>query len=161
VGVWLAAGPRRILRVLGGLLVGFGVFDEASGLVPHAMHRREAIAAGEATASDTLHLIFASVDVLFIFLIVGFGAFALGSRFRLYSLGTILVLLVFGFLAAQDAGRVAANLPTPYNGLEERINIFGYLLWVAVLAIALQRGQGTTTSHRVEMPTPASEAVAR
>jgi uncharacterized membrane protein len=141
VGVWLSADGRRSRRVVGALLVGFGVFDEASGLIPHAMHQREALAAGEATTSDTMHLIFASIDVLFIFLIVGFGAFALGRRFRIYSIATFVILLVFGFVAAQDAGRVAANLPTPYNGLEERINIFGYLLWAAVLAIGLLRAE--------------------
>jgi hypothetical protein len=141
VGVWLSAGSRRSRRVVGRLLIGSSLFDFASSFIPHAMHQREALAAGGVTTSDTLHLVFASIDVLFIFLIVGFGAFAFGRRFRLYSIGTILVLLVFGFLAAQDAGRVAANLPTPYNGLEERINIFGYLLWAAVLAIGLLRAQ--------------------
>ena len=32
------------------------------------------------------------------------------------------------------------NLPTPWVGVRERINIYGYMLWMAVLAIALLRG---------------------
>lgn len=154
VGVWLSAGPKRALRVVGGLLVGFGAFDLVGKFLPvGSMHQREALAAGGATLTDTLHLILAGVDTLFIFLIIGFGAFALGKWFRLYSIGTILVLLVFGFLAAQDAARVAANLPTPYTGLEERINIFGYYLWAAVLAIGLLRApveQPQSDSLRLE-----------
>ena len=41
-----------------------------------------------------------------------------------------------------DALRVQANLPTPWAGLWERINIAGLLLWVVVLAIALLRVLG-------------------
>lgn len=160
VGVWLCAGPNRALRVVGGLLVGFGVFDEAAGLAPHAMHQREVLAVGGSTLSDTLHLVFTGVDTLFIFHILGFGAFALGKRFRLFSLGTILVLLVSGFLAAQDTDRVAANLSTPYNGLEERINIFGYLLWTATLAIALLRAQRKPAPRPVGMPAIVPQEVA-
>ena len=36
---------------------------------------------------------------------------------------------------------MAANLPTPWQGLMERTNAFGYMLWVAVLAIMLSRDQ--------------------
>lgn len=82
------------------------------------------------------------MDVLFILLIIGFGATAFGKRFRLYSIGTILVLLVFGALTGLDGPRIQANLPTPWVGVMERICIFGSMLWVAVLAIALLRVQG-------------------
>jgi len=36
---------------------------------------------------------------------------------------------------------MAANLPTPWLGVTERISIFGYMLWIAVLAIVLLRTQ--------------------
>lgn len=45
-------------------------------------------------------------------------------------------------LTSSDAPRVQANLPTPWAGLCERINIAGLLLWVVVLAIALLRVPG-------------------
>jgi hypothetical protein len=48
---------------------------------------------------------------------------------------------VFGVLTGLDQPRLAANLPTPWMGVWERISIFGYMLWVAVLAIALLRAQ--------------------
>ena len=45
-----------------------------------------------------------------------------------------------------DAPRIAANLPTPWIGVWERINIGVFLLWVVVLAIALLRIRETSNS---------------
>lgn len=139
LGVWRSAGRKRVLRVMAGLLVGYGAVCTVGPFTP--MHQREALAAVGRTLTDTLHIIGAMVDVLFILLIIGFGVTAFGKRFRLYSIGTILILLVFGALAGMDAPRIEANLPTPWAGVMERINIYGYLLWVVVLAIALLRAQ--------------------
>jgi hypothetical protein len=74
-----------------------------------------------------------------ILLIIGFGAAADGKWFRFYSYATIVVLIVTGALAFLDIPRLAANLPTPWLGVRERINIYGYMLWVAVLALVLWR----------------------
>jgi len=49
----------------------------------------------------------------------------------------MLVFLIFGVLAGIDGPRIAANLPTPWLGVWERINVFGYMLWVFILAIVL------------------------
>jgi hypothetical protein len=75
---------------------------------------------------------------------IGFGATAFGKRFRLYSIATMVILVVFGVLTGVDAPRVQANLPTPWLGVWERISIAVDMLWVAVLAITLLRVQGTT-----------------
>jgi hypothetical protein len=64
-----------------------------------------------------------------------------GRRFRIYSIATILTLAAFGALAARDASRLEAGEPTPWLGASERINIYAYLLWVALLAISLLRRQ--------------------
>lgn len=93
----------------------------------------------EGTLADTMHAILTGVGVLFILLAIGFGATAFGKRFRLYSVATILILVAFGALAGLDGPRLAANLPTPWMGVWERINIFAYMLWVVVLAITLLR----------------------
>jgi len=42
-----------------------------------------------------------------------------------------------------DASKVAANEPTPWVGVTERIAVFGSMLWISVLAISLFRVQGT------------------
>jgi uncharacterized membrane protein len=92
------------------------------------------------------------VGVLFMLLAIGFGAAAFGKRFRLYSIATILMLVVGGVLAGLDVGRLAANLPTPWMEVTERINIYAYMLWVVVLAIALWRAQATAAAGK---PPPA------
>ena len=136
-GVWESAGGRRGLRVTGVLLVGLGASDLPAPLFP--MHRREALARGEGSRTDTMHIVVTGLNSLLILLAVGFGSTAFGKRFRLYSIGTILVLAVTGGLTATQAPRVEANLPTPWAGVAERISIGGYLLWQVVLAVALLR----------------------
>ena len=72
---------------------------------------------------------------------IGFGAAAFGKRFRLYSIATIALLVLFGALTGIEAPRITANLPTPWVEVWERINIGVFLLWVVALAIALLRTQ--------------------
>lgn len=137
-------GGKRGLRVAGGLLIGIGVVDLLGPFAP--MHQRAALAAGEGTLTDTMHIILASIDLLFILLIIGFAASAFGKRFRLYSIATILMVGAFGALAGMDGPRVAANLPTPWVGITERISIFGFMLWLAVLAWALLRAKDSAVA---------------
>jgi hypothetical protein len=135
VGVWHSAGRKRALRVVGLLMAGYGLF----GLAWPPMHQRAVLAAGGKTLTDTLHLVWTAVTVLIMFVFIGFGAAAFGTQFRLYSIGTVAMMLVFGVLTSMDASRVQADLPTPWAGVWERINIFSCLLWIAVLALALLR----------------------
>lgn len=151
-GVWMSAGGNRPLRAAGALFVVAGILG---GLAwPFApMHQRAVLAAGGATLSDTLHIILGALTVLFMLVAIAFGAAAFGTRFRVYSVATIVVLLAFGALAGMDGPRVGANLPTPWVGLWERINIYGFLLWVAVLAIVLWRRRDTSAGERDAMTT--------
>jgi len=126
----LLTDDRKRARFTGVLLIGCGIVGQVTSLF-FPMHLRGA----ETTISDTMHIILTGVNVFFILLSVGFGATLHGKRFRLYSIGTILILILFGALAGLDGPRVAAQLPTPWLGIKERINIYGYLLWVLVLAI--------------------------
>src|SRR4030095_11179705 len=63
------------------------------------------------------------------------------KRLRLYSSATLMIFFVFGALAGMEAPRVAANLPTPWIGVWERIIIAAQMLWIAVLAVTLLRNQ--------------------
>jgi hypothetical protein len=139
LGVWQSAGRSWLLHVLGGLLVVSGII----GLGWPPMHQRAVLAAGGGTLSDTLHLVWAAVTSLLFMLEIGFGAAAFGKRFRIYSLITMVILITFGIFTGIDAPRVGANLPTPYVGIWERINIGVFMLWVIVLAIALLRVRQT------------------
>jgi hypothetical protein len=55
----------------------------------------------------------------------------------------MVILVVFGALTFLDTPRVGANLPTPWPGVWERINIGVFLFWVVVLALALMRLRDT------------------
>jgi hypothetical protein len=143
-GIWQSAVGNRPLRVVGGLLFVYGVIGLFWPFA--AMHQREALAAGQGTLTDTLHIVFAAVTVLLMMLAIGFGAAAFGKRFRLYSIATLLLLSFFGALTGMDGPKIAANLPTPWIGVWERINIGIFLLWVVVLAIVLLRAEKGTNS---------------
>lgn len=65
----------------------------------------------------------------------------LGTRFRVYSYATIAGLVAFGALAGMQIPQMAANKPTPWMGLEERVNIYATMLWIAMLAIGLLRAE--------------------
>jgi hypothetical protein len=132
-GVWLSGGQNRALRIVGGLLIANGVI----GIFWPPMHLRGA----EFTLTDALHIVFSIVTVGIFMLEIGFGAGAFGKRFRIYSIATIIVMTAFGILTAIDAPRIAANLPTPWIGIWERLSIGVYLVWVVTLAVALLRVQ--------------------
>jgi hypothetical protein len=146
LGVWASAAGKRSLRIVGGLMIAYGLL----GLLwPFAsMHQRAVLAAGRETLADTAHLVLAMVTVALMFAAMAFGAAAFGLWFRLYSIATTVILLAFGVLTTSDAPRVAANLPTPWAGLWERINIMAFLLWIVVLAIVLLRDQGDRQAPR-------------
>ena len=95
-----------------------------------------------------MHIILTVVTVFSWMLILGFGATAFGKRFRLYSIGTLLTVLVFGALTAPQGAALAAGQPTPWLGLTERINIYSFMLWAAVLAVVLLRAEkGLSGKH--------------
>jgi hypothetical protein len=145
VGVWRTAGGRRGLRITASLMLAQVAMNLALGVVNlitpfAAMHTRAEIAAsGSQVTTDTLHLVYAAVTVVLILSMIGFAAGAFGRRWRWYSLATIATALLFGAWAASYAPQVAANLPTPWLGLIERVNVYSFYLWQALLALMLLR----------------------
>jgi hypothetical protein len=122
------------------MLVGYAVTGFMGGVF-FEMDRRAVLAAGEATLRNAFHPPVTVVMSLFMLLAMGFGATLLGKRFRYYTYATILTLVVFGVLTSLQAGRMVADQPTPWMGIEERVNIYATMVWVAVLAIGLLRVQ--------------------
>jgi len=133
--VWKSAPPNRALRVVGALLVAHTVFGQFWPPMP----QRAVLAAGGGTLTDTLHLVWATITAFFFILMVGFGAAALGKRFRVYSIATIVIVLACGAVTGTYASQVQADLPTPWVGVWERISIAAFMGWIAVLATALLR----------------------
>jgi hypothetical protein len=137
-GVWRSAGDNHALRFVAIGLIGKEVLGSIV-TVFFPIHMRGV----EGTLSDTVHGLLTLAGSLFYLVAMGFGAAAFGKRFRVYSVGTILMLVVFGVLAGMEIPRLTANLPTPWLGIWERINIFAAMLWIAVLAIVLLRLPGS------------------
>jgi hypothetical protein len=139
-GVRESAGRTRAGRITAAGLVGFALFGFVTGVI-FPMPTREAAAAGEGTLRNTMHIPGTGVMSLSLVLAVVFGSTLLGKRFQYYSYGTLLAVFVGAFLAGRQAPQIAANQPTPWGGIYERMNIYPTMLWVAVLAIALLRAQ--------------------
>jgi len=140
-GVLASAGKNRALHMAGSLMIIYAVLN----FYWPPMHQRNVIAADKATLTDTLHIAWAMMTLLFMMLIMGFGAAALGKRFRIFTTATFLVFVVFGILIGKEAPDLQANLPTPYIGVWERVNIAAFMIWVVVFAIALLRKKSPTT----------------
>lgn len=136
-GVFKSSGQKRSLRMAGILLFLHGII----GLTWSPMHQREVLAAGGGTFSDTWHIVMSIITVLLMFLTIGFGAVAFDKGFRFYSVATILVFIVFGVLTFAEAPNVDKNLPTPFIGLWERINIAAFMIWLFVFSVILLKAE--------------------
>lgn len=136
-GVLMSAGSNRALRIAGALLIAYGALGFVWPFAP--MHLRQIIATGGSDFSDTMHLTLGALSVLLMFAAIVAGAMAFGRAFRVYSIVTVVILTLFGTLTFMDAPHLAKNLPTPWLGLWERVNIGVFLLWVVTLATLLLR----------------------
>jgi hypothetical protein len=134
LGVWQAAHGSRALRVTGGLLVAQGLLFPLWLLFP--MTSREEMVEGTRAANDVGHLVLSGTAVLFIMAELGFSAPAFGKRFRLFSVAMGASALTFGALMNRLSSGITED-HTPWMGFAERITYGSWLLWMAVLAIAL------------------------
>ena len=147
IGIWLSAEGNRKFQVIGAVIV----FEAVFAVFWPPMHKREVIAAGGGTLSDTLHIVWAFVHLALMLVMIGFGASALGKRFRLFSVAIVLIFLIFGFLTSKESPALQANLPTPHIGTWERINIGAYMIWVIVFSTILLKinSRSVTVSQTV------------
>ncbi len=131
IGVFKASNENRRLRTLAIIIFAYCAWN----FYWPPMHQRGI----EPSLTDTLHIVWASVTVILMMLMMGFGAAALGTKFRVYTIGTMILLMGFGFMTSLDAPKIPLNLPTPLLGIWERILIALFMLWVIVLAITLRQ----------------------
>lgn len=145
-GVWKSASGRALRNAGGAIFVAAVV-----GIFWPPMHLREVLAAGGASLTDTLHIVWTAINGVLTLLAMGFTAAALGGRFRVYSIATMIIVLAAGAVTSMDASQLKANLPTPWMGTWERVNIGAWLLWIAVLSAMLSR-QPTHATPRLGRP---------
>jgi Protein of unknown function (DUF998) len=146
IGVWLAAGSKRSVRVTAVLLIVFAII----GIFWPPMHQRGTIGSPTASLTDTLHIVFAGVQVLLMAFFIAFGSGVHGKGFRIYSILTIAAMLVCGAIVGTQVSAIAAGRPTPWMGLVERVSVYSPLLWVVALAaILLQSHRGIESTKTI------------
>jgi hypothetical protein len=145
-GVWLSAGTKRSLKIAAALIIAKEVLG-LIGTVFGPMHLR-----GAGTGpTDTVHAVVTGIGVLLcMFPAIGFAAASFGKGFRVYSISTMGVFLVCGVSAGMQGTNVAANLPTPYLGVLERVNIYTYMLWIVLLSITILRNQQKASDSLIQ-----------
>lgn len=136
-GVRASEGHSRPLRAVGWLYMANG----AVGAFWPPMHMRGT----EPTLTDTLHIAWSMAWLVVMLTCMLLAALALGRRFRIYTVATLAVFVVFGTLTTVDGMDLAAGRPTPWIGLWERANMAAGMLWTAMLAVALLRRPETLT----------------
>jgi hypothetical protein len=141
-GVLQSAKNNRWLRLVGGLIIAYCVFN----LYWPPMHMRGA----GTTLTDTLHIVWAIVTNIFMWLFMGFGAAALNKQFRIYTIVSIALHIIFGILTVMEAPNLPTNGPTPTIGIWERINIGVFMFWVVVFALALLRMENSSMTIKVK-----------
>lgn len=141
IGVLRAGRGNQALRISGWIMLAFIAWGMLWPFFP--MHARGT----EPIASDLGHIVLGAGSNILILGFIGFGAFALGRRFRNWSFAIMLVFFVTAIGTFSYMDEVPAGDPTPWLGIVERIMIYVYLLWVAVLAVALIRRDRTNPAR--------------
>jgi hypothetical protein len=137
VGVVREDSRNRRLRLTGWLLVVFVLSGPLWSFVP--MHQRGDVF----TWTDVGHIALGGFMVLLITTVIAVGAGALGRRFRVFSQVLVVVAFISGAGTFAYVPRMINQLPTPWVGTVERIHLYAFFLWVAVLAVALIRRSRT------------------
>ncbi|WP_368487957.1 DUF998 domain-containing protein [Clostridium sp. BJN0013] len=135
VGIMISSNGKRALKIAAFLII----TKEILGLVAtlfFPIHLRGV----EGNFSDTMHGILTAAGVfLCMFPAMIAGAVSFKGRFRVYSIITMILFVIFGILAGSDQPKYALDMPTPMMGIWERINIYGYMFWIVVLSVMLLR----------------------
>lgn len=148
-GVWTTTRGRRRLRIVGALLLAYGLSGFAWFFAPMQLR------GNPFALTDGMHIALGcGTSVLYMTMLV-VGAGALGRRFRLYTWATFALLIVTGILTGLESPNIARNLPTPTIGVWERAGIGVSMLWIAVLSVALLRGRRPSSALAEAAPSDA------
>jgi hypothetical protein len=151
VGVWRSALGSRRLQALGATLMAWGASHVAWLWYPMTP-RAEAAVRGAAGTNDVGHIILTVLTFAFILAVITLGAFSFGGRFRWYSIGTAIVILVAGGIVGVMSAGLAEGNPTPWMGLIERVSAYGMMAYVAAVAVRLwgRADEPQVTAERVQ-----------
>lgn len=137
LGLRRVAAGRIGLRIAAVLVAVFAINSFLWGWVA-PMHMRGT----QFTGTDSMHIAFAVSAVLLILGFIGFGAASFGRGFRVFSALIVIAMLAAGATVGMQISAIAADRPTPWMGLVERISVYAPLSWTAALAFMLLRQTG-------------------
>lgn len=135
-GVWLAGSRDSRLRWSAAFMLGVALVGAGLSVFPMNMRGMDR------TTSDTMHLLFAGATMLLLSGAILSGGAAFNRSFRLYSAATVFTMLIFFVFTLADAPNVAANRATPFMGINERVSMAAWLLWVVLFSVKLLRRGG-------------------
>ena len=141
IGVWLASDRRRALRAMAVLILA-NALDSLLLWNFFPMHMR----GDQPSLTDAMHGLLAINPFVLLTIIAAAAAFQ--NWLRWYSIVTILLLLVPAVFAFTYVVQLAANQPTPWLGVTERLSQYAHQAWQVVLAVVLLRQATARTSHR-------------
>jgi ethanolamine transporter EutH len=133
IGVWRSARSSRALQVVGGLQI------LAGATLPLWMLFGE--------ASLAAHVRLSVIGISTMLGSMAFSAVAFRGWFRLYSLISVAAVVTLFGLALSYVPEVNAGHPTPFLGLDERIAVGAYFLWLFVLVALLWRRRANTSGE--------------
>jgi uncharacterized membrane protein (UPF0136 family) len=123
VGVWISVRGNRALRIGGGLLTAYGLWNIMGALYPLTLGDE---------ASIPMHIVATNVQLALMVAAMCFVAAGFHGRMRWYSIASLVASAALGVVAF-----MAAPGPNLVLGISERISIGAFLLWVAILAVVL------------------------
>ncbi|WP_457948735.1 DUF998 domain-containing protein [Pseudarthrobacter sp. alpha12b] len=132
VGVWTAVRGNRALRIAGGLLTAYGLWNIMGALFPLRL--------GD-DASIPMRIVATNVQLALMVAAMCFVAAGFHGPMRIYSVVSLAMSALMGMVAF-----MAAPGPNLVLGVGERISIGAFLLWVAVLAAVLWKRPTATDS---------------
>ena len=133
IGVWRSAQGSRALRVAGGLQI------LAGATLPLWMLFGE--------ASLAAHVKLSVIGISTMLGSMAFSAVAFRGWFRPYSLISMAVVVMLFGLALSYVPEVNAGHPTRFMGLDERIAVGAYFLWLFALVALLWRSRANTSGE--------------
>lgn len=126
LGVWASAHSNRALRVTGALLLAYGISNIVALFFPLNL---------SSDAAVPMHIVATNSQLVLMLAAMGFAAAAFHGWLRVYSIASLITSVIAGIASLM----AAPHEPTLVLGIGERISIGAFLLWVAVLAVALWR----------------------
>lgn len=133
LGVFSLARDNTLLRITAVMLFGSGVFSLIGAFFP--VH----LAEGMTTSTNKTNTIIIGISVLFLVFAIGFGTASFKDWFRYFSIGLFVVFLVEDVWATWGKPFTLGGERGPLVGVQERTMLWGYLLWMVVLAVKLLR----------------------